>query len=102
MEGWGHGSPCSPWGRSLRVTWWQDVDAAALARLDLERRVGSLQDEVAFLQKVHEEVTLLRCEAPGVDPVASLTPVPCRSCGSCRSSWPSTRCTWRWMPASQT
>ncbi|POI21905.1 hypothetical protein CIB84_014348 [Bambusicola thoracicus] len=33
----------------------QDVDAAALARLDLERRVGSLQDEVAFLQKVHEE-----------------------------------------------
>ncbi|NXJ04196.1 GFAP protein, partial [Odontophorus gujanensis] len=39
----------------------QDVDAAALARLDLERRVGSLQDEVAFLQKVHEEVTLLWC-----------------------------------------
>uniref|UniRef100_A0A8C2U8G8 Glial fibrillary acidic protein n=1 Tax=Coturnix japonica TaxID=93934 RepID=A0A8C2U8G8_COTJA len=33
----------------------QDVDAAALARLDLERRVGTLQDEVAFLQKVHEE-----------------------------------------------
>ncbi|NXC41316.1 GFAP protein, partial [Penelope pileata] len=33
----------------------QDVDAAALARLDLERRVGSLQDELAFLQKVHEE-----------------------------------------------
>lgn len=65
MEGWVHGSPCSPWERSLHVTWWQDVDAAALARLDLERRVGSLQDEVAFLQKVHEEVTLLRCEAPG-------------------------------------
>ncbi|KAM6108025.1 glial fibrillary acidic protein [Pterocles gutturalis] len=33
----------------------QDVDAAALARLDLERRVGTLQDEVAFLRKVHEE-----------------------------------------------
>uniref|UniRef100_A0A8C3CMY8 Glial fibrillary acidic protein n=1 Tax=Cairina moschata TaxID=8855 RepID=A0A8C3CMY8_CAIMO len=33
----------------------QDVDAAALARLDLERRVGSLQDELAFLRKVHEE-----------------------------------------------
>ncbi|NXW04253.1 GFAP protein, partial [Fregetta grallaria] len=34
---------------------WQDVDAAALARLDLERRVGTLQDEIAFLRKVHEE-----------------------------------------------
>ncbi|NWR89397.1 GFAP protein, partial [Furnarius figulus] len=33
----------------------QDVDNAALARLDLERRVGILQDEIAFLQKVHEE-----------------------------------------------
>ncbi|NXL86916.1 GFAP protein, partial [Alectura lathami] len=33
----------------------QDVDAAVLARLDLERRVASLQDELAFLQKVHEE-----------------------------------------------
>ncbi|NXC74714.1 GFAP protein, partial [Anhinga anhinga] len=33
----------------------QDVDAAALARLDLERRVGTLQDEIAFLCKVHEE-----------------------------------------------
>ncbi|NXK12706.1 GFAP protein, partial [Herpetotheres cachinnans] len=33
----------------------QDVDAAALARLDLERRVGTLQDEIAFLRKVHEE-----------------------------------------------
>ncbi|NXP58993.1 GFAP protein, partial [Chloropsis cyanopogon] len=37
----------------------QDVDNAALARLDLERRVGTLQDEIAFLHKVHEEVTLL-------------------------------------------
>ncbi|NXS62486.1 GFAP protein, partial [Brachypteracias leptosomus] len=33
----------------------QDVDAAALARLDLERRVGTLQDEIIFLRKVHEE-----------------------------------------------
>ncbi|XP_041317922.1 glial fibrillary acidic protein [Pyrgilauda ruficollis] len=33
----------------------QDVDNAALARLDLERRVGTLQDEIAFLHKVHEE-----------------------------------------------
>ncbi|XP_061299225.1 glial fibrillary acidic protein [Pezoporus flaviventris] len=33
----------------------QDVDAAALARLDLERRVGTLQEEISFLHKVHEE-----------------------------------------------
>ncbi|NXF24326.1 GFAP protein, partial [Rhodinocichla rosea] len=33
----------------------EDVDNAALARLDLERRVGTLQDEIAFLHKVHEE-----------------------------------------------
>lgn len=33
------------------------MDNAALARLDLERRVGTLQDEIAFLHKVHEEVT---------------------------------------------
>uniref|UniRef100_A0A8C3UFD8 Glial fibrillary acidic protein n=1 Tax=Catharus ustulatus TaxID=91951 RepID=A0A8C3UFD8_CATUS len=33
----------------------QDVDNAALARLDLERRVGTLQDEIAFLHKIHEE-----------------------------------------------
>ncbi|NWH38175.1 GFAP protein, partial [Chloropsis hardwickii] len=37
----------------------QDVDNAALARLDLERRVGTLQDEIVFLHKVHEEVTPL-------------------------------------------
>ncbi|XP_067168278.1 glial fibrillary acidic protein [Apteryx mantelli] len=33
----------------------QDVDAAALARLDLERRVSSLQEEITFLRKVHDE-----------------------------------------------
>ncbi|KAJ7402418.1 Glial fibrillary acidic protein [Pitangus sulphuratus] len=33
----------------------QDVDNATLARLDLERRVGTLQDEITFLHKVHEE-----------------------------------------------
>ncbi|XP_065712296.2 glial fibrillary acidic protein [Patagioenas fasciata] len=33
----------------------QDVDAAALSRLDLERRVRTLQDEIAFLHKAHEE-----------------------------------------------
>lgn len=34
----------------------QDVDAATLARIDLERRIESLQEEIAFLKKVHEEV----------------------------------------------
>ncbi|XP_061572161.1 desmin-like [Cololabis saira] len=32
-----------------------DVDAATLARLDLERRVETLQEEVAFLKKIHAE-----------------------------------------------
>lgn len=34
----------------------QDVDAATLARLDLERRIETLQEEIAFLKKIHEEV----------------------------------------------
>ncbi|KAL7991872.1 desmin [Crotalus tigris] len=32
-----------------------DVDAATLARIDLERRIETLQEEIAFLKKVHEE-----------------------------------------------
>ncbi|XP_066497120.1 desmin a [Hoplias malabaricus] len=32
-----------------------DVDAATLARLDLERRIESLHEEIAFLKKIHEE-----------------------------------------------
>lgn len=35
----------------------QDVDNASLARLDLERKVESLQEEIAFLKKLHEEVS---------------------------------------------
>lgn len=38
----------------------QDVDNATLARLDLERRIESLQEEIAFLKKIHEEV----CNCP--------------------------------------
>lgn len=34
----------------------QDVDAATLARLDLERRIETLQEEIAFLKRIHEEV----------------------------------------------
>ncbi|XP_074837671.1 low molecular weight neuronal intermediate filament-like [Carettochelys insculpta] len=33
----------------------KDVDRAALARLELEKKVESLLDEIAFLRKVHEE-----------------------------------------------
>ncbi|XP_046879742.1 vimentin [Hypomesus transpacificus] len=33
----------------------QDVDNASLARLDLERKVESLQEEIIFLRKVHDE-----------------------------------------------
>ncbi|XP_070701409.1 vimentin-like [Pempheris klunzingeri] len=33
----------------------QDVDNAALARLDLERKVESLQDEINFLKRLHDE-----------------------------------------------
>ncbi|OXB67685.1 hypothetical protein ASZ78_015217 [Callipepla squamata] len=37
----------------------QDVDNASLARLDLERKVESLQEEIVFLKKLHEECALL-------------------------------------------
>ncbi|XP_015666703.1 vimentin [Protobothrops mucrosquamatus] len=33
----------------------QDVDNASLARLDLERKVETLQEEIIFLKKLHEE-----------------------------------------------
>ncbi|XP_062988942.1 glial fibrillary acidic protein [Elgaria multicarinata webbii] len=33
----------------------QDVDAAALARIDLERKIESLQEEISFQKKVHDE-----------------------------------------------
>ncbi|XP_038828641.1 vimentin [Salvelinus namaycush] len=33
----------------------QDVDNASLARLDLERKVESLQEEILFLRKLHDE-----------------------------------------------
>uniref|UniRef100_A0A3B3Y5Q9 IF rod domain-containing protein n=1 Tax=Poecilia mexicana TaxID=48701 RepID=A0A3B3Y5Q9_9TELE len=36
-------------------TFGKDVDDAAAVRLDLERRVESLSDEISFLKKVHEE-----------------------------------------------
>lgn len=41
----------------------QDVDAATLARLDLERRIETLQEEIAFLKKIHEEVLIYSTSA---------------------------------------
>uniref|UniRef100_A0A8C5ARE6 IF rod domain-containing protein n=1 Tax=Gadus morhua TaxID=8049 RepID=A0A8C5ARE6_GADMO len=37
----------------------QDVDDATLARLELERKIESLMDEIEFLKKLHDEVTSL-------------------------------------------
>lgn len=34
----------------------QDVDEAALNRIQLERKIESLQDEINFLKKTHDEV----------------------------------------------
>lgn len=34
------------------------MDNASLARLDLERKVESLQEEILFLRKLHDEVTM--------------------------------------------
>lgn len=34
----------------------QDVDDATLSRLELERKVELLMDEIGFLRKLHEEV----------------------------------------------
>ncbi|XP_062847480.1 vimentin [Trichomycterus rosablanca] len=40
-----------------------DVDNASLARLDLERKIESLQDEISFLKKLHdEEITELQTQ----------------------------------------
>lgn len=34
----------------------QDVDEASLSRVQLERKIDSLQDEINFLKKTHDEV----------------------------------------------
>lgn len=44
----------------------QDVDDATLSRLELERKIESLMDEIEFLKKLHDEVrdansAYLRC-----------------------------------------
>ncbi|XP_051894817.1 glial fibrillary acidic protein [Pristis pectinata] len=37
------------------ATYRQDIDDAALVRVDLERKIDSLQDEIDFLKKIHDE-----------------------------------------------
>lgn len=40
----------------------KDVDDATLSRLELERKIESLMDEIEFLKKLHEEVGGPGCE----------------------------------------
>lgn len=40
----------------------KDVDDATLARLELERKIESLMDEIEFLKKLHEEVGEPGCQ----------------------------------------
>lgn len=40
----------------------KDVDDATLARLELERKIESLMDEIEFLKKLHDEVGESGCE----------------------------------------
>lgn len=39
------------------------MDDATLARLELERKIESLMDEIEFLKKLHDEVSGYICEA---------------------------------------
>lgn len=40
----------------------KDVDDATLARLELERKIESLMDEIEFLKKLHDEVGIPGCQ----------------------------------------
>lgn len=64
----------------------QDVDHATLSRLELERKVELLMDEIGFLKKLHEEVGPGRDGAGrgGADQVLVMPPRPRRSCGTWR------------------
>lgn len=42
-----------------RIISLKDVDDATLSRLDMERKIESLMDEIEFLKKLHDEVRYL-------------------------------------------
>jgi len=55
----------------------KDCDDAALARFDLERRIESLQQEIEFLKKIHEEeVTELQGRLQTTEIKIDMTPGP--------------------------
>lgn len=92
------------------------MDEASLNRVQLERKIESLQDEINFLKKTHDEVrTELKVRSissnrPSLYAEQHLTAsreypplnVFPRSCVSCRSRSRSSRCTSTWMCPSQT
>lgn len=43
------------------ITFLKDVDDATLSRLELERKIESLMDEIEFLKKLHDEVRYSTC-----------------------------------------
>ncbi|KAG9350048.1 hypothetical protein JZ751_026401 [Albula glossodonta] len=57
-------------------TFRQDVDDAAMNRVQLERKVDTLQDEITFLKKIHDEVSCgskATPSAPDFAPPVSVT-----------------------------
>lgn len=67
----------------------KDVDEASLNRVQLERKIDSLQDEINFLKKTHDEVRVqLRTEWKALSQVfrrCFTEPPSSRNCVSCRS-----------------
>ncbi len=55
--------------------WLQDLDEAALNRVQLERKIDALQDEINFLKKVHEEVCYLSHSLHTIPPSVNFIPV---------------------------
>ncbi|KAK7801871.1 hypothetical protein U0070_013475 [Myodes glareolus] len=52
----------------------KDVDDATLSRLELERKIESLMDEIEFLKKLHEEVSMESQQVQQVEVEATVKP----------------------------